>query len=81
MQHYLQARAKLARGNEGIDIVGPDKVLRHVDDRHGKRLLSVVVRRVLRDVSGELRDFDLVLEFALEAGKEDLALPWLQSVD
>ena len=50
----LQARAKLAVGLQERDVVGPDKVLRHVDDRGIQADLTVVVRTHLRHVACSL---------------------------
>lgn len=99
----LESRTKLAVRVEDVQVVRADKVLREADDRALKRDVAVVVRRVLRDVTGELADLqeerlsvcalggregtrratrlDFVLQLALEATEEDLALTGLEAVD
>ena len=52
----LQPRAELAAREEQVDVVRADEVLREADDRLLQRRLAVVVRAVLGDVAGELRD-------------------------
>ena len=42
--------------------------------------LSMVIGRVLGNGPSQLRDLDLPLVVALEAGEEDLPLAWLQTV-
>ena len=76
----VKPRAELAVGHKEVHVVGAYKVLRHVDDGAAQTGLAVVVARVLADVARELRDLDLVLQVALEGGKEDLALADLEAV-
>jgi len=40
----------------------------------------MMIGRVLCDVPTQLSDLDLTLELALEAGKQNLPLPWLETV-
>ena len=75
------ARAELARGRQQVDVVRAHEVLRHADDRAREAHLAVVVGRVLGHVARQLRHLDLLLELALEAGEEHLALRRLQPVD
>ena len=77
----LQARSKLPRGHEQVDVVASHKVLRQAHDGLLQARLAVVVGRVLADVTGELGHLDVAAEVALEAGKEDLSLARLQAVD
>jgi hypothetical protein len=52
----LETRSELAVRVEHVDVVAADKVLREADNRALQRGVAVVVRRVLRDVTGKLSD-------------------------
>ena len=65
----LQPSTELARREEQVHVVRPRVVLGHGDDSAVEAHLAMVVRRVLRHVTGQLGDLDLVLELALEARK------------
>ena len=77
----LQAGTELAGGHQQVHVVAPDKILRQADDGGREAGLAVVVRGVLRDVAGELRNFDVGLELTLEAREEHLPLRGLEPVD
>ncbi len=71
----------LADGQQKIDVVWPDKVLRELQDCAYEGLFSVVVSRHLRDRSGKLRNFDFSFVVPLAAGIKDLSLTGLEAVD
>lgn len=54
----LVSGSVLTRGDEQVDVVGPDKVLSESDDRSRKRDLSVMVGSLLGHESSELSDLD-----------------------
>ena len=63
---------KASGGEQQVDVVAAHILLRHVNDRHGQTLFTVVVSAVLRDVAGQLSHLDLILEISLEAAEENL---------
>ena len=46
-----------------------------------RELAVVFVRRVLRDVTGQLSDFDFLFELALEATEQDFALTGFETIN
>lgn len=40
----------------------------------------MMISRLFRNISGKLSNFNLILELSFEARKEDLSLPWFESV-
>jgi len=72
---------KLSIRHEQVDIIRADEILRHINDRHGKRHLPMVVCRMLSHVTRKLRHLYLVFEVPLEAGVDDLALARLEPID
>ena len=76
----LDARPKLAVGHEQINVVGPDKGLRHAHNGALQAHFAVVVAGLLADVAAQLRHFDFAREVALEARKQHLALARLEAV-
>mmetsp|Transcript_121800 Transcript_121800/g.289582 ORF Transcript_121800/g.289582 Transcript_121800/m.289582 type:complete len:416 (-) Transcript_121800:1242-2489(-) len=76
----LQARSELTRGNQEVDVVGTDEVLRHANNRSLQGCLSVVVGTVLAYISNKLRNLHVRPQVALEATVEDLALSRLQTI-
>mmetsp|Transcript_10187 Transcript_10187/g.28817 ORF Transcript_10187/g.28817 Transcript_10187/m.28817 type:complete len:406 (-) Transcript_10187:349-1566(-) len=77
----LQPGSELPRWEQQVHVVGPNVVLGQANNGAGKTLLSVVVRRVLRDVSRELGDLDVGLEVALEPTVHDLPLAGLEAIE
>ena len=72
---------KLTGRGEQVDVVATDEGLGHANDGALKRGLTVVVGRVLTDITGQLSHLNLALELPLEAGKQDLTLRGLESVE
>lgn len=68
----LQSSTKLTIGQQQIDVVRADVVLRQIHNCHHQRLLSVVVGGQLSDSTGQLCNFYFLLVSALEACKENL---------
>jgi hypothetical protein len=71
---------KLTRRVEEVQVVGATVRLSHADDGSVERHVTVMVSRVLSNVSSELSHLDLGLEFLLEAGVEHLALGRFESI-
>mmetsp|Transcript_18977 Transcript_18977/g.13770 ORF Transcript_18977/g.13770 Transcript_18977/m.13770 type:complete len:201 (-) Transcript_18977:715-1317(-) len=71
---------ELTVGHEQVHVIRANIVLGHSDNGGAEGLLSMVIRRVLSHIPRQLRHFNLVFEFPLEAGEEDLALARFESV-
>ncbi len=76
----LKTGPELSLRNEPWKIVGTHKVLGHADDGLIQRGLTVVVARVLTDLSRELSNADLCNEIPLEGGLENLTLRGLETI-
>ena len=76
----LNASTELSLRNQPRNVVRTHEVLRHAHDGLVQRRLAVVVARVLRDVSCELRNANLLGQIPLECRIQDLALGRLESV-
>mmetsp|Transcript_32833 Transcript_32833/g.88944 ORF Transcript_32833/g.88944 Transcript_32833/m.88944 type:complete len:342 (-) Transcript_32833:813-1838(-) len=77
----LQSRAKLPGWHQQVQIVGPNKVLRKVDDGVLQRRLAVVVGRLLGDVPNKLGNLDVVLQLLLERAVDNLPLGGFEAID
>ena len=67
--------------SEQVDVVGTDEVLSHSNDGLGQGHFSMVVGRVLCDVTRKLCHLQFFLQISLETSVQDLPLSRLQSVD
>mmetsp|Transcript_21683 Transcript_21683/g.35834 ORF Transcript_21683/g.35834 Transcript_21683/m.35834 type:complete len:372 (+) Transcript_21683:2019-3134(+) len=74
------ASTKLTSRLQKVDIVGSNKVLGHSNNGSCQGSLTVMVCRVFRDVTSQLSHLDFLLELALEARKQDLALRRLEAI-
>lgn len=74
------ARSVLTIRQQEVHIVRPDVILSEVDDSHGQRGFTVVVRCDFRNITDELSDFDLFLELAFEATPDNLSLTWFETI-
>ena len=72
LRQTLQTSAELALWLEVVDVVASNIVLREVDDGAGKTDFTVVVARVLGNVTSKLCNLELLFQIALEARVEDL---------
>jgi hypothetical protein len=76
----LISSTELTDGQQQIDIVAPDEVLCHGDNRLAERYFTMMIRRVLSHIPTQLCYLDLTLELPLEAREQNLALAWLQTI-
>lgn len=73
---HLKTSTELTVRIERVEVVAADKFLRETDDGHVETHVTVVVRRVLCDVSRELSDLDhaSASPTSMGAGRADLDL-------
>ena len=76
----LNTRTKLSLRNQPRDVVGSHEVLCHAHNGLVQRSLTVVIPRVLRHISRELGNADLLCQVTLERCIQDLPLRRLQTV-
>mmetsp|Transcript_3484 Transcript_3484/g.8354 ORF Transcript_3484/g.8354 Transcript_3484/m.8354 type:complete len:832 (-) Transcript_3484:586-3081(-) len=76
----LQARSELTRGNQEVDVVGTDEVLRHANNRSLQGRLSVVVGAVFGNIPSKLCHLHVAPQIALECGIDDLPLSRLEAI-
>src|SRR5210317_838598 len=72
--------SKLSRGVEKVHVVASDIRLSHVDNRSSERHLTVMVCRVLSNVSCQLGNLDFILELLFEASIQHLTLGWFETI-
>mmetsp|Transcript_37329 Transcript_37329/g.93762 ORF Transcript_37329/g.93762 Transcript_37329/m.93762 type:complete len:235 (-) Transcript_37329:2323-3027(-) len=68
------ACAKLTRGDEQVQVVGPNEVLCKIDDRVLQRCLAMMICGLLGGVTHQLRHLHVRLEVSLETREENLPL-------
>mmetsp|Transcript_26793 Transcript_26793/g.70405 ORF Transcript_26793/g.70405 Transcript_26793/m.70405 type:complete len:266 (-) Transcript_26793:2139-2936(-) len=77
----LKPRSELALRYQEVHIVRTNEVLGHADDSVLERILAMVVRSVVHNISDELSHFHVFRQLPLETTKEHLSLTWLKAVD
>ncbi|ABT14104.1 hypothetical protein MT325_m550L [Paramecium bursaria chlorella virus MT325] len=73
-------RTKLTVGEQQVHVVTAHIVLCHAYNGTLQTLLTMMVSRVLSDVTRKLSDLHFVGQVPLECGKEDLTLRWLEAI-
>lgn len=77
---YRQSSTELTIGLQQIDIVTSHKVLGQTNNRGRQTDFTVMVCRLFRDITSQLRDLDLLDDTFLETSKQDLSLTRLETV-
>lgn len=78
---YMVPGPKLSIWQKKINVVAADKVLCHSNDGTSKTLLTMMISRMLRYITGKLRNFGFFDKVPLERTEKDLPLARLEAIN